>query len=662
MAPLPVSHRLFFAATVAALLAGACQAEPRPFHYQASVTDAGLVRGPYLQMGTPTSAVVRWRTVHASDSRVSLGATPTTLDTVVDFPASTTEHQVTVGGLQPATRYYYAIGSSLSEVAGPSSDQFFITPPLPGTARPVRVWAIGDSGTGDALAARVRDAYRAFTGGMSAYTDVFLMLGDNAYPQGEDDAHQRAIFEMYPMFLRQSFLWPTIGNHDVYEDPNRPAEQIPYLNVFTLPAHGEAGGLPSGTSRYYAFDFAEVHFICLDSMTSDRHPGSAMLTWLEADLAATTRRWIIAFWHHPPYSKGNHDSDYQTEMIEMRQWVLPILDRHGVDLVLSGHSHTYERSYLLDGHYGLSTTFDPSMKKDPGGGRAAEGAAYRKSTDGKAGHEGAVYVVAGNAGHINAVGPHPAMFLSLSQLGSLVVDVDGGRLEARALRDNGFIDDTFTILKGPQSNQLPQVRVVSPAKDSTITSAQVTVTATASDADGKIARVEFFADTLFPIGSDDREPFEAIWSAVDGVHQLSAVAVDDRGARVTSLPIQVNVPPGVGTSMPSDAGSFDARLEDAEPDAGEGAPDGESDGPPADVPTPEATDAGAPSTDAAQDAAVRSEAGTPDAVSAGARWRGKWGTSAPGCQVGAGEPSSLALFLALVVAGRFRRRRSTPPR
>ena len=71
---------------------------------------------------------------------------------------------------------------------------------------------------------------------------------------------------------------------------------------------------------------------------------SPMAIWLRSDLAVTTNRWLVAFWHHPPYTKGSHDSDAEAELIEMRQNIVPILEAGGVDLVLSGHSHSYERS------------------------------------------------------------------------------------------------------------------------------------------------------------------------------------------------------------------------------------------------------------------------------------------------------------------------------
>jgi len=124
---------------------------------------------------------------------------------------------------------------------------------------------------------------------------------------------------MYPDVLRQSVVWPTIGNHDTYTDFT--LTDFPYLHIFSLPTQGEAGGVPSGTKRYYSFNYGNIHFVCLDSMSSVRTTGSPMLQWLAQDLAANTNglAWLIAFWHHPPYSKGTHDSDWEIELIEMRQ-------------------------------------------------------------------------------------------------------------------------------------------------------------------------------------------------------------------------------------------------------------------------------------------------------------------------------------------------------
>jgi hypothetical protein len=174
-----------------------------------------------------------------------------------------------------------------------------------------------------------------------------------------------------------------------------------------------------------------------------------MLTWLANDLLATTQDWVIAFWHHPPYSKGSHDSDSEGQLIDMRQNVLPILEAGGVDLVLTGHSHSYERSFLLDGHYGTSDTLTSAMILDAGDGKVGGDGAYLKSQPPSAPHDGAVYVVAGSSGQISGGAlDHPAAFRSLNVLGSLVIDVEGPNLDVRFVDSGGVLPDLFTMYKG----------------------------------------------------------------------------------------------------------------------------------------------------------------------------------------------------------------------
>jgi acid phosphatase type 7 len=407
---------------------------------------ASVTRGPYLQTGTPNSTVVRWRTNIATDSRVSYGTTQGSLTSNSDNATQTTEHEVIVSGLSPGTKYFYSVGSTSQALAGNDANYFFVTSPLAGSTIPTRIWVLGDSGTANASAQAVRNAYLTFTG--STPTNLWLMLGDNAYESGTDAEYQTAVFDMYPTVLRQSVLWPALGNHDTAQASNPPAS-LPYFAMFTLPTNAEAGGMASGTEKYYSFDYGNIHFICLDSMTSDRSATGPMATWLRSDLASSTRQWTIAFWHHPPYSKGSHDSDTDPILAEMRQNFLPILEEAGVDLVLAGHSHSYERSYLIDGHYGLSSTFTNTMKKDGGSGRADVSGAYTKPTLGPGSHEGAVYAVAGSSGQISGgTLNHPAMFISLNNLGSMVLDVNGNTLDAKFLRENGAIADYFRIVKG----------------------------------------------------------------------------------------------------------------------------------------------------------------------------------------------------------------------
>lgn len=394
-----------------------------------------LIRGPYLMSGSQTSVVVRWRTQTPADSRVRFGLASSNLDQTVTMSGLRTNHEVRLTGLLPGKRYYYSVGTSVFTLAA-GGDYYLVT--FPSAPKPTRIWVIGDSGTANANARAVYDQYRAFAG--SRDTDVWLMLGDNAYSTGTDAEYQRAVFDMYPELLRKTIVWPAIGNHEA---------SGAYFGIFTLPTGGEAGGLPSGAENYFSFDYGNIHFVCLDSYFSSRLGDSAMCTWLREDLAANTNEWLIAFWHHPPYSKGSHDSDAEGPLIEMRENVVPILEEFGVDLVLCGHSHGYERSFLLRGHYGNSSTLRSSMVLNRGSGREDDGGAYLKATN----DHGTVYVVAGSSGQTTS-GPlnHPVMYVSYLRLGSMVLDIDEGALHARFLRETGAIDDYFSVYK---SSSLP---------------------------------------------------------------------------------------------------------------------------------------------------------------------------------------------------------------
>jgi calcineurin-like phosphoesterase family protein/flagellar hook capping protein FlgD/purple acid phosphatase-like protein len=420
---------------------------------------AAITRGPYLQMGAPSSITVRWRTDVPTDGRVRFGPSPFFLTGIASHSDSTTEHEIRLQGLAPGNRYYYSVGTIAATLAGDST-YTFVMAPQPGTLQPVRIWVLGDAGIAGAGQARVRDAYQAWTG--EQRTDAVLMLGDNAYGSGTDAQYQAAVFNLYASQLRRSVLWPTRGNHDqVFTGAGND-----YYDFFTLPTAAEAGGLASGSEAYYSFDHANIHFICLDSEGSDRTRGGAMMRWLADDVAATQRAWVIAFWHHPPYSKGSHDSDNPGDsggrMSDMRQIALPILDSAGVDLVLTGHSHNYERSFLLNGHYGISTTLLPTMILDGGDGRPDGTGAYNKPTGGQAPLEGAVYTVAGTSGQTGSgTMNHPVMVTSMALLGSVVLDVHGNQLKARFLGDTaGVVRDSFVIVKG--STGVPPRELVPP--------------------------------------------------------------------------------------------------------------------------------------------------------------------------------------------------------
>ena len=437
--------------------------------------DPSVVRGPYLQMGTSSSMIVRWRTDGIpTDTKLSYGREVGNLDTTIEIEASTTEHEVLITGLDSNTKYFYEIGNSEMTFAGNDADHFFKTSPPTGSKEPVRVWVIGDSGEcaitqdgcdeADAVMNEYLD-WAAENGGRMA--DIVLMLGDNAYNDATDSETTRGLFEPFAKVLRNHVLWPVPGNHE-FGASDSPTQSGPYYEGFTLPKAGEAGGVASGTEAYYSYDYGNVHFIALDSHDTNRDApedaetnicpgdgtGGAMYNWMCEDLAATAQDFIISYWHHPPYTKGSHDSDLRSDsegrMHDMRERFVPALEYHGADLNLSGHSHSYERSALIDGHYGLTVSYRPSIHgKDTTKG-SPENGGYRKDPGA---NQGSIYSVVGSSSkNQGGLTKHPVMVYWENIEGSVVLDISGTQMDAYFIRNDGAVNDEYRLTKNTDSD------------------------------------------------------------------------------------------------------------------------------------------------------------------------------------------------------------------
>lgn len=421
-----------------------------------------VIRGPYLQSPTNSEIIIKWRTDVPTDARVWYGTDSTNLSQVIDKPVVEDNHEIKITGLQTFTTYYYAVGTSTMQLSS-GANHHFKTSPIIGSEQPVRTWVIGDFGKGNQSQLDVMQSYLDYTG--TTHTDVWLWMGDNAYSDGEDTEYQTKVFDQFDSIFPFMPFFPTPGNHD-YNSMNGYTLLTPtghgnhegaYYDIVTVPKNGEIGGFPSGTEAFYSFDYANIHYICLNSeIQNSSARNNAMENWLTQDLANNTQNWTIAYWHQPPYTKGSHDSDlfYEIFMKGMRKNILPILDAGGVDLVLNGHSHNYERSYLLKGHYENSGDIEPEMFLDASSGNPNNGESYRKYKGQGCDHEGIVYAVVGNSGSKTGPGDdtglnHPTMYISDAEdaVGSLVVDVHGDTLNGTYLRATGQIVDEFQILK-----------------------------------------------------------------------------------------------------------------------------------------------------------------------------------------------------------------------
>jgi 3',5'-cyclic AMP phosphodiesterase CpdA len=153
--------------------------------------------------------------------------------------------------------------------------------------------------------------------------DVLVLLGDNVYPNGDPDKLPDTVFGPFaPILDGGAELLAIVGNHDA----GRALEQM------------EALGMPD---RWWAVERGDVLIVGLDTTIPD---DPEQLAWLEATLATSEATWRIVAMHHPPYSAG-----YQGSSHDCRDVFTPVFERHGVQLVLSGHDHDYQRSEPIAG-------------------------------------------------------------------------------------------------------------------------------------------------------------------------------------------------------------------------------------------------------------------------------------------------------------------------
>ncbi len=427
------------------------------------VPKAKLIRGPYLQVATSTSMTIRWRTDAFARSRVSYGTTLNKLDKTIVDSSIKTEHIIKIEGLQPRTKYYYSIGGVKDTMQG-DSNNYFYTLASPGEKNLYRIGMFGDCGTNAIHQWRVKDEFIKYLGKNDL--DAWLLLGDNAYPNGEDAQYGENFFEVYKNDLLKKYpLFPTPGNHD-YHDVEysikyaQQSHEIAYYKIFSMPTNGEAGGFPSNNKAYYSFDIGNIHFLSLDSYGYEENSSrlydtlASQVQWIKKDLAANKNKdWVIAYWHHPPFTMGSHNSDKEAELIKIRENFIRILEREGVDLVVCGHSHLYERSKLINGHYGMENTFNDQQHSVSNSSALYDGSdnscPYIKSTGN---NKGTVYVVSGSAGQLSSRiqpgYPHDAMVYSNPKIaGASLLTVEGNRLDMKWITEFGEVADSFTMMK-----------------------------------------------------------------------------------------------------------------------------------------------------------------------------------------------------------------------
>jgi len=372
-----------------------------------------LIRQPYLQRLLESQVSILWTTAASSAGSVNViapdGSSNSFLATVTAFQPATTglasvyyQYQADITGLQAGTQYQYQVQMAGVTVAADPVLNSFQTP----TTGNFSFLVFGDSGADS-------PEQIALIGLMGAETGIskVIHVGDLAYIAGTFAQFEANYFALNAPLMSRLPFFTTPGNHEY--DTNSAA---PYLAVHAMPVCGVP---TAATGRYYSFDWGDAHFVSIDSNLLPTSLGAGMLAWLDADLAASQKYWKVVFLHHPPYPTGTHLGDPICAAVQ--QYVNPIVEKHGVPLLFSGHEHGYERSLPLAGGQPVN--------------------ASQLST---------TYVITGGGGgDLETVGSLPQTAVSVQAYNYLRVDVSGQTLTFSAMDLNGNVIDRVTLNPPP---------------------------------------------------------------------------------------------------------------------------------------------------------------------------------------------------------------------
>jgi len=241
-------------------------------------------------------------------------------------------HVFKLANLRPDTRYWYQVRTS-DELA--SKKRTFRT--LPAKPNTYEVVVLGD----------VRSLpQRWHAVSQSIYKnepEALFVIGTGDYPvDGTKYAlWRKQFFEPARNLLATKPMWPAIGNHEAtrrHDDLTRP-EASQYFSLFELP----------GNERWYRVDYHLMTLLVLDS-NSFLSPQHEQYKWLRRQLRSERKRFTLVAFHHAPFSSGPHavthpDATPKEWPIDQGQrFLVPLFEMYGVDLVLNGHDHIYERS------------------------------------------------------------------------------------------------------------------------------------------------------------------------------------------------------------------------------------------------------------------------------------------------------------------------------
>jgi Calcineurin-like phosphoesterase/Iron/zinc purple acid phosphatase-like protein C len=360
----------------------------------------GLASGPMVQQVSSNAFSVVWYDRSPKTTKCQARAETGELFDVRSINADKFGRRVaTFKGLAPDTKYTYRLGDGKED----SRSYTTRTAPAPSTDAPAkgfRILAFGDSGSGDA------EQYKLAKEMLNHEPAVAVHTGDLIYPDGERSDYPAKFYDPYAKLIANVPFYPCPGNHDV-----RTERAAPMFEEFELPTNGPAGETPE---RNYWFDYGQVRFVAIDTNVYREKLKNIIAPWMEKVLSEPGPRWKICYFHHPVYSNGNYGPTRK-----LWNTIVPVMEKCGVQLVLSGHDHLFERTFPIR---------DRKIVK-PG--------------------KGIVYITTGAGGaelYSEKSQPIPEIEASFDGSHSFtIIDVDANALKLKQIDIKGAVIDTYVI-------------------------------------------------------------------------------------------------------------------------------------------------------------------------------------------------------------------------
>ena len=300
--------RLFSVACLVLLLAApACHVQPAR-GVAGRQDEPSLLRGPYVQSVTKTTAVLCFWSPTAVSPRVVLFEGDATLSD--SSYSSAVHHEIRLRGLKAGSRYRYRVTLAAFSVEGSFST-------LPEDGREFVFVGYGDGRSNLKTHAKICRA-------IGEENPLFVLHSGDLVENGTRIKQWNGFFLSAAPYLRKCALFPSLGNHE------RDAKE--YFDLFHLP----------GNERWYSFDVGPLHIIILDSNSRWRGK-QEQLDWLRKDLASSRAPFKIAVFHHPLFSASLRKSRVRKTAKMYKLWG-PIFEEGGLAMAIQGHNHNYQRA------------------------------------------------------------------------------------------------------------------------------------------------------------------------------------------------------------------------------------------------------------------------------------------------------------------------------